>query len=1048
MTVLFGLALLVLLNIVGTVLVYAQKLAAAGLLLSVLIGILVSYQWLRRGRVYLATLVAMFSIWFVFSILIAFTGRSFPAGALGYTFVCAITGLLLGSRAAFIALTASAAVLVGLAGAVAFGHPPPQFFPAEPGAVATVYLSLLLVFIAIQTSHAASRASGGARASERQYQLAIEQAVDGILITDVTGHALMANSALRTMLGVTPEEIRDLTILDTYVPKERDAGIDRQRRLEAGEHLRFERSVRRKDGTIIPVEVTASRLNDGRLQGIFRDISERKRAEHALRESQDRFNRLSAAAFEGIAITDEGRLVDMNPQFAAMLGFEIAELIGRPVMELVAPEHRALVLGHIQSRSVERYEHTALRKDGTHIPVEVQGRIIPFEGRHLRVTAIQDLSARKVAEEKLRATETERQRAEAARRTSEEMFSRVFMSAPVGIVVSNLASGLLVDVNEEFIRLLGYRRDELIGHKSLELGVWPDPRARDELVARLQSKGESYDDAQRLVAKDGTIITVRAASHVLELDGVQHLLSAFIDITDLKRAEAELRHSEQLYRELVDGVRDVVVAMTPDGTLTALNPVFEQITGMPRTQWIGQSFLGLLDPRDAPRALALFRAALADTPRPVTQLRVRTAEGGARLAEIVLTPQRRHGTVVGLIGIARDVTDRVQLEEEFRQAQKMESVGRLAGGVAHDFNNIIMVIQATAGFLLEELAPEDHRRDDVIEIANAAQRAATLTRQLLAFSRKQVLELQVLDLNSVVRSLDQMLRRVLAANIDLSLQLGADLDAIKADPNQVDQVIMNLVVNARDAMPGGGTILLKTSNLPEAMTPVPNQAGTRAGPGVMLSIIDTGVGMDAETKSHLFEPFFTTKPPGQGTGLGLATVYGIVEQLGGTIRVSSEVGLGTSVDITFPSDVDSIRTNSPAVFREEMVKTRGLRILLVEDEGSVRDVIRRQLEQHHFVVTEAVSGNDALEQLRHTPGAVDLVLSDTMMPGITGLELRQRLRQAGSTIPVLLMSGYTDMAIHHTGEDTDLRPRIEKPFTPEQLVARIEEVLQGARDQG
>jgi two-component system cell cycle sensor histidine kinase/response regulator CckA len=394
------------------------------------------------------------------------------------------------------------------------------------------------------------------------------------------------------------------------------------------------------------------------------------------------------------------------------------------------------------------------------------------------------------------------------------------------------------------------------------------------------------------------------------------------------------------------------------------------------------------------------------------------------------------------VAMYADISGRKGLEAQLRQAQKMEAVGRLAGGVAHDFNNLLTIIRTAAEFLVADLAQDDARRADAAEIRDAAARAAALTRQLLAFSRRQMLQERAVDVNAAVTELEPMIRRLVEENVAVVTRLAPSLDRIKVDPSQLEQVLLNLVVNARDAMPQGGTLLIETANVLLDDQYPKSHLTARPGPYVVLTVTDTGCGMDAATQSRLFEPFFTTKPVGQGTGLGLATVYGIVKQSGGNIWVYSEVGRGTTFKIYFPQYAGADETPAAAaVGSRPQADSAGATILIVEDDAAVRNAVRRLLERHRYEVLEAANGGDALVVLAESPRPVDLVISDMVMPEMSGLQLRQQLRKLRPSLPVLLMSGYTEEAITRLAASGPLPTLIEKPFTVDGILAKVRDLL-------
>jgi signal transduction histidine kinase/ActR/RegA family two-component response regulator len=398
------------------------------------------------------------------------------------------------------------------------------------------------------------------------------------------------------------------------------------------------------------------------------------------------------------------------------------------------------------------------------------------------------------------------------------------------------------------------------------------------------------------------------------------------------------------------------------------------------------------------------------------------------------------GGVQGTVWVMADVTERRLVEEQLRQAQKMDAVGQLAGGVAHDFNNLLTVITSYGQFLLNALPEQDPRRSDAHQITQAAARAASLTRQLLAFSRRQVLQPQVLDLNEVIGDMERLLRRVISEDISLVTQFGSGIGAVRADRSQIEQVVMNLVVNARDAMASGGVLAISTRVVHLDAAYARRHAGVSPGRHVVFSVRDTGVGMDAATQQRIFEPFFTTKPKGKGTGLGLSTVYGIVRQSGGHIDVRSAPGRGTAFDIILP------QVPAPVPAKAELsigaALPRGTEtVLVVEDEEAVRLIVRRVLEAQGYAILDARDGNDAMRIAAQRGNAIDLVLSDIIMPGMGGRELARSLATTRPGLPILFMSGYNEEGeLAGTGGDLG-EGVLAKPFTAETLARQVREAL-------
>ena len=504
--------------------------------------------------------------------------------------------------------------------------------------------------------------------------------------------------------------------------------------------------------------------------------------------------------------------------------------------------------------------------------------------------------------------------------------------------------------------------------------------------------------------------------------------------------QATTTHYQNFLRQVIDTNPHLIFVKDSDGVYVLANEAVAELYGTKVEDLVGkrdadfnpnhdevEKFL-----RDDREVISSQRAAYISE-EPVTDAKT----GEIRWFQTVKVPLlSSDGSTRQVLGVATDITEHKHLEEQFRQAHKMEAVGRLAGGVAHDFNNVLTIIRAQTEFLLADLAGDDPRRADVLEIQGAADRAATFTRQLLAFSRRQLLQPEVLDLNGVVSGMEMMVRRLVGEDVVLLTKLQHDLPRISADPGQLQQVVLNLAVNARDAMPRGGTLLIETAVV-ELDEHYPRQHPTaKPGVHVVLAVTDTGCGMDPATRSRVFEPFFTTKEPGKGTGLGLSTVYGVVKQSGGHIWVYSEVGRGTTFKLYFPPNYGALKVSEPER-TVAPVNGSGATILLVEDEPPVRSTVRRLLERHGYKVLEAANGQDALTLVSSRQAEIHLVLSDMVMPGMGGTELADRLRLLSPMLPVLLMTGYTEEAITRAGE----RPRdeqiIEKPFTLNAMLEKV-----------
>jgi PAS domain S-box-containing protein len=534
-------------------------------------------------------------------------------------------------------------------------------------------------------------------------------------------------------------------------------------------------------------------------------------------------------------------------------------------------------------------------------------------------------------------------------------------------------------------------------------------------------------------------IAVRALVGLVLLFDIYTIYQQF----QISRIRKELVQREELFRLISENAGDMIAVVDVNGNTIYDSPSYERVLGYRADELPGSPRFEQIHPDDRHLVAEAAREAREQGVGRSIQYRMRHKNGTWRTLESAANAVRgAHGQVEKLVIVNRDVTERKQLEEQFRQAQKMEAVGRLSGGVAHDFNNLLGVIIGYAEFAQERIESPDSIRGSIDEILKAGKRAASLTRQLLAFSRLQVLDPKIIDLNGAVTDMDKLLRRVIGEDIKLETSLARDLGRVKADQGQFEQVIVNLAVNARDAMPRGGKLIIATENfvMDEAFVrryPYP----VRPGPYVLLTVTDTGIGMDGETKARAFEPFFTTKEKGKGTGLGLSTVYGVVKQSAGYIDVESSPGVGTTFKIYLPRVNEEIEARTH--FSDEIIRAaRGTEtILLVEDEESLRRLTRTSLELGGYKVLEAEDGSSALKASDSHDGSINLVLTDIVMPGMGGRELAQELTRRRPEIKVVYMSGYTGQTIGLQGPFEPSSDFLPKPFGREVLTRKIREAL-------
>jgi len=524
---------------------------------------------------------------------------------------------------------------------------------------------------------------------------------------------------------------------------------------------------------------------------------------------------------------------------------------------------------------------------------------------------------------------------------------------------------------------------------------------------------------------------------------IRHALAISAGERQRRHAEAALRASEERFRALVENSSDALLLLDAEGRVTYMTASSSRQFGWTPDQMVGRSIFDFVHPDDTDTVTARMSDALRHPGRRVVQeVRFRHADGSWRTMEAIGVNRLDDPSVGAIVVNARDMTDRRKLEEQLRMSQKMEAVGQLAGGVAHDFNNLLTAILGYCNLMLDDMPPDDPRRADLDEIRAAGERAAALTRQLLAFSRRQMLQPQSVHLNAIVQQMEKLLRRLISEDVELSTKLAADLLTVRVDPAAIEQILVNLAVNARDAMPLGGRLTIETANVELDETYAVMHVTMPPGRYVMLAVGDTGEGMDSATRARVFEPFFTTKEQGKGSGLGLATVYGMVKQSGGFIWVYSEPGHGTMFKVYFPpAEQRAAASASEHPGRRTSDGKQGWEtVLLVEDEAAVRALAREVLRRHGYVVLEARHGVDALRVAERHNDEIHLMITDVVMPHMSGRDLAERLARVRPKMKVLFMSGYTDHALMHR-ELTPGSAFLQKPFTPEGFARKVRSVL-------
>jgi two-component system, cell cycle sensor histidine kinase and response regulator CckA len=1007
------------------------------------------------------------------------------------------------------------------------------------------------------------------RDNERRFRLLTENARDIVYryrLRPTRGYEYVS-PAVTVVTGYTPEEHYADPDLGSRIVHPEDRARFQTARDTAGDAGLLELRWIRKDGRVIWTEQQTVPVRDAAgelvaVEGIVRDVTDRMDAQQAVRESEERLRMLFTHAPDVyILMSPDGTIVDANQAAERVLGYRVADVIGRPVGELHAldveglDEARGLLTqlaGGIVT-GVAR-EFWVRRPDDAKVLLEVRGHPVRIAGQPLILVIGRDVTQRHTSEQAMR------------------LQAAALESAANAVVISD-RDGRIEWVNRAFTRLTGYLREEVIGQnprllksgeqdpafyselwdtvlagrvwhgqlvnrrqdRSLyteEMTITPVLNALGEVThfvaikedvsdrlaaerslreseARFRAVAESASDALLIADEEGRIVywnraaakgfgydeiarqdlwlndlipseargvderrvSRAVASGTLPIDGgptvvtgrrrdgstfpVEMTLGSWKrggrsyycailrDISDRKAAEAALRASEERFRATFDHAAVGIIHGMTDGRFLRVNRKFADMLGYAPEELVGIRFQDLTDPESLSEQMPMFNELVAghrDTFR--IEKRYLAKGGGVVWASISVSAVRRpDGAVDHLIGVVEDITQRRQLEQQLYQAQKMEAVGRLAGGVAHDFNNLLTIMRGESELALFDLTEDHPARESLTAIRQASDRAAVLTSRLLTFSRKQMVELTVFGLNDLVMDAERMLRRLLEANIKFSAALGDGILPVRADRGQMEQVLLNLVVNARDAMAEGGELTIRSG-----VMEIDGETAARheATPGAfaVLTVSDTGVGMSEETQAHIFEPFFTTKPRGQGTGLGLATCFGIVKQAGGFLDVTSTAGVGTTMAVYLPLANDAVQADAPAV---PVVVLGGTETILVaEDEDAVRRIACRILTGEGYRVLEAGDGEEALAVLATYEGPVDLLLTDVMMPRLGGRDLATQVAASERSIRVLYMSGYTDDEVLRRSFEGEEAILIRKPFTRETLLRRVREALDQA----
>ncbi len=751
--------------------------------------------------------------------------------------------------------------------------------------------------------------------------------------------------------------------------------------------------------------------------------TEKKAREHELR-FKTLFNFIPDAVFL-YSLDDEGMgsFLEVNDTACKRYGYSREEFFGLEPSSVsnVSAETRKKRLEALKAQRDNQpliFETEHKRKDGSVFPVEMNSSLFTSGDRRLIMSVVRDISSRIKIEKVLR--------------ESEEKFRLAFHTSQDSMSLSRLEDGVYIDVNQGFTDITGYTREEVLGRSAFDIDIWDNPDDRLKIKEILKNNGKVSNMEVKFRLKDGKPLTALFSADVISFNGVPHFLAVAKNITDVKHVEAEILKLSQVVKQ--NPLSIVITAL--DGTIEYVNPAFTRITGYSYEEAVGRNPRFLKSGKTPADVYREFWKTISSGKVWEGELVNRKKDGTLLWEKVLLSPVfDSGGRITNYIGVKENITGKKRMEEQLRQTQKMEAVGKLAGGIAHDFNNILTAINGYCDLILRNEDRNSSVYERVRQISLAGDRASSLTKQLLAFSRKQYLDPKEINLNRLIGNLEDMLNRLIGEDIDFRTVYDRGLGNVAADPGQMEQVIMNLVLNSRDAMPEGGELIIETAAVritdeydgwPQAL---------RKGSYARITVTDTGIGMTKEVMEHIFEPFYTTKEEGEGTGLGLSTVYGILKQSGSSINVYSEPGNGTTVRIYIPVCreksrhgivVDSVKT------REDLRGSETL--LIVEDEQLVRELAEEGLKEFGYSILTASNKEEALG-LWEDNRDIDLLLTDLIMPGGDGMDLAAELAMKNPGLKILLMSGYSRKKIIR-GVDY-----IQKPFSVMDLAVKVREVL-------
>jgi len=874
--------------------------------------------------------------------------------------------------------------------------------------------------------------------SEEKYRRQFEKALDAIFIADVeTGILIDCNRAASKLVEREKSELIGEHQCILHPPEEIKGEFSKtfKQHLKEKEGQILEAQVITKKGEIKDVSIKANVFEaKGKklLQGIFRDITERKKAEEAMRESEQKYRDLYDNAPDMYHSLDkDGIIIDCNETEARMLGYKKEEIIGRPVTDFFTEESRRLFEKDFPRLNEENklinIEREFVRKDGTIFPAM------------LNVFTEYDVNGKFVKARTISRDITALIQAENALRDSEKKYRNLVDNALVGIYKTSLKGDILY-ANKALVNMLEF--DSLEEMMSVNvLTTYKSPDDREELIKNLVRKNKINNFETELITKTGNSKNI-ILNATLEKDIVSGMM---MDITKRKKAEKVLQDSEERYKHLLKSVTDYVYTVQIEEgrpVRTSHGPGCKAVTGYTPEEFAADPYLWFRMVYDDDKEFVSKQAERMLSGETVSPLehRIFHKNGAIRWVRNSTVPlYDDKGHIIAYDGLISDITDRKRLEEQLLHAQKIEAIGQLAGGIAHDFNNILTAIIGFGSLLKMDIGEDDPLRSYVTQILSSAERAANLTRALLAFSRKQIINLRPVNLNEIINILEKLLSRLIGEDIELSIFLTDEDLTVIADSTQIEQVLMNLATNARDAMPDGGILIIRTELVEFDHKFIKAHGYGRPGSYALISVEDTGEGIDEKIKERIFEPFFTTKEVGKGTGLGLSMVYGIIKQHEGYITVYSEPGKGTTFRIYLPLIKSKVEEVKKAEFLYIMTGTET--VLIAEDDAQVREFTKEAFEGYGYKVIEAADGEDAIKAFNENKDNVRLLVLDVIMPKKNGKEVYDEIKKVRPDIKAIFMSGYTADIIHKKGILEEGVDFILKPISLDELLIKAREVL-------